>query len=45
MYTTPEIVSRIIEYRVNCELDHYSDYFPISTLIDLQTIAAKGKER
>ncbi len=45
VYATPEIASRIIECRVDRELDHHSDHLPISTLLNLQTIAAKGKER
>jgi hypothetical protein len=45
VYATPEIASRIIECRVDRELDHHSGHLPISTLIDLQTIAAIGKER
>jgi Endonuclease-reverse transcriptase len=45
VYATPEILSRIIECQVDRELDHHSDHLPISTLLDFQTIATKGKER
>jgi len=45
VYATPAIISRVIECRVDRELDHHSDHLPISTLLDLQTIVAKGKER
>ena len=45
VYATPGIVSRIIECRVDRELDHHSDHLPISTLLDFQTIATKGKDR
>lgn len=45
VYATPEIISRIIECRVDRELDHHSDHLPISTILDLQTTAAIGKER
>jgi exonuclease III len=44
VYASPYIVSRVIESRVDRELDHHSDHLLISTIIDLEIIQAPARE-
>jgi ribonuclease HI len=44
VYASPYIVSRIIQSRVDRELDHHSDHLPISTIIGLEIPDAPVRE-